>query len=142
MEPLNHLTHHTPNGNTATSSRSDAARSTFSERGLSAAITQPPAQGQLLAAVNAATIEQSAFLYHDAGFTVIPKLKGAKVPGISGWQNLRPTKDDLHLWYSTGKYDGVAMRPGALSNNVCVIDTDDLLSYGACLLYTSDAADE
>ncbi|MEO8394561.1 MAG: bifunctional DNA primase/polymerase, partial [Chloroflexota bacterium] len=93
-------------------------------------LSNPP-NLNLLDAATAPTILEAALRYQAQGCTVLPILKGQKKSGLPGWDNLRPTPADLRRYFATGKYGGVAIRPGELSQHLVMIDCDGERVYEA-----------
>lgn len=95
------------------------------------ATNTPLSKLDLLHAATAPTIDEAALRYLAQGLTVLPVLKGKKDSGLSGWQDLRLNAAQLRGYYRTGKYGGVAIRPGALSQNLVMLDCDGEPVYEA-----------
>ena len=85
----------------------------------------------LVPAATAPTLLEAALRYQALGCTVLPILKGEKKSGRAGWQDYRPSPADLRRDYDTGKYGGIALRPGALSQNLVILDCDGEPVYTA-----------
>lgn len=93
----------------------------------------------LLHAASAPTIEQAALEYSHHGIDVLPILKGEKFSGLNNWQNIGHVDDcQIHAWYSTGKYGGVALRP---VNGLVYIDCDGAPVYEAFCARFPDLAE-
>lgn len=93
--------------------------------------TAPP---DLLAAASMPTMLDSALAYAAQGISILPKLKGDKYSGIDGWQHVfDPTERTIRAWYGSGKYDGIAVKPGAHSRNLAYIDADGSAAFDLLL---------
>lgn len=71
-------------------------------------------------------ILEVAIDYSSHGYCVIPTIPGTKKTPIrwKEFQSRKPTEDELHRWFSSGKYN-LAVVCGAISNCV-VVDADSL----------------
>ena len=59
----------------------------------------------------------------DKGFPIVPIKKGFKHPGMTGWESMQATTEDVRKWVSNGRAeDGV----GILAANFPGVDLDIL----------------
>jgi late competence protein required for DNA uptake (superfamily II DNA/RNA helicase) len=90
----------------------------------------------------AASLLEAHLGYARLGIATLPILKGEKVSGLPGWQHLgHPDEGQIRRWHSNGQYGGVALRPGAFSHNLLILDCDGLAVYQAFCQQFPDLAE-
>lgn len=74
---------------------------------------------------------ESAYLYHELGFSTLPLLVGDKKPGIPSWkiyQDRRPSHSELEQWFG-GDRRNIGIICGSVSQGLMVRDFDTENSY-------------
>lgn len=69
----------------------------------------------------------AALAWDDAGCAVIPvRPDGTKAPAVPwrDYQHTRPTREQLHAWFTTGTFDGLGIITGAVSGHLEMLELE------------------
>jgi hypothetical protein len=80
-------------------------------------------------------IYAAALAEHEAGLCIVPPREdGTKAPDTTSWsgyQKARPTRQQIDTWYASGRRSGIGYVTGTISNNLELLDFDDIATYEA-----------
>jgi len=116
----------------------------MTERGTNPTPTQTHTTRRGTTSVTTTTLLDAALALHDAGLCVVPaRPDGTKAPAAfwKKYQAQRPSREQIHAWFSTDQYDGLGVITGAVSGSLEMFELEGRATEAGIGAGIADIAD-